>query len=275
MINFSLHAFIWMMKGLGQERVIAAQKALNDPKAIVSPVDWARFEGHFQFASRIIREMVLQAAIHRVERTTVMMQHADLTYAELERELSVLAQAVENDVETERFHHYPRAKGLMILNYTADWQATLKAFPSADEDIKTAVDCYALGHGTASVSSSMRVAERGLRAFAWAQKIKGIPHGKKLKPIEWANWLEIIRELEAKQRALRQGSPGAKKDAEQAFYSGVLADLNSFKDEFRNMVAHVRVSYDELQALRALEEVKKFMNRIAGRIDENGKKVKT
>jgi len=74
--------------------------------------------------------------------------------------------------------------------------------------------------------------------------------------------------------ALRQGSAGAKKDAEQAFYSGVLADLNSFKDEFRNMVAHVRGSYHELRALRALNQVKNFMNRIGERFDEDGKKIR-
>jgi hypothetical protein len=196
------------------------------------------------------------------------------TYGSLEHELKALDSDIAFAAEAEYFYHYPQDKASMILNASIDWRATISAFPSAEEDIRAAVDCYALGHSTASVFHSMRIAELGLRAFAWSQKIKGIPQGKSLKPIEWANWLDIIRALEDKQKALRQTPAGHKKDADQAFFNGALADLNAFKDEYRNMVSHVRVTYDELQALRALERVKHFMNRIASRIDERGKRVK-
>ncbi len=40
------------------------------------------------------------------------------------------------------------------------------------------------------------------------------------------------------------------------------------------MVAHVRGSYHELRALRALNQVKNFMNRIGERFDEDGKKIR-
>jgi hypothetical protein len=270
MINFSLHNFIWMLKLLGQEHVDVVRKASADLNATLTAEDRERFEKHFKFFSDVCTKMVLQTAIHRLGHISILMRNVDVLYLELKRELETLSQAVENDIETERFYHYPRAKGLLVVNYMAEWHVALKGFPSAKDDIEAAVDCYALAHSTASVFHSMRAAEQGLRGLAKAQKIGGIGN----KPIEWNSWQEIIRELNKKYKAMGQMSAGTKKDAELAFYGGALADMNAFKDEYRNMVMHVRASYDELQALRALERVRDFMNRISARIDENGKKVR-
>jgi methyl-accepting chemotaxis protein len=51
------------------------------------------------------------------------------------------------------------------------------------------------------------------------------------------------------------------------------ADLNGFKDEFRNAVMHVRSEYDELQAQRALTQVQAFMERLAQRISEQSQRI--
>jgi hypothetical protein len=73
----------------------------------------------------------------------------------------------------------------------------------------------------------MRVAEHGLRALARERRIK-----IKNRPIEWATWQDIIKELKKAHEAIGQGRAGPKKDADLAFYSGVIADLDAFKDEF-------------------------------------------
>ena len=42
----------------------------------------------------------------------------------------------------------------------------LAAFPSAAEEIRCAVDCYALGHPNACIHHSMMILERGLSLLA-------------------------------------------------------------------------------------------------------------
>jgi hypothetical protein len=94
------------------------------------------------------------------------------------------------------------------------------------------------------------------------------------KPLEWANWQEIIRALDDQIKAIGLKKAGAAKDAALEFYSGARADLNGFKDEYRNQVMHVRSSYDEHQALRALANVRAFMMRVASKIDHAHQRIK-
>ena len=112
----------------------------------------------------------------------------------------------------------------------------------------------------------MRVAECGLRALAKERRIS-LP---KNKAIEWATWQEIIKALDFEIKRIGETQKaGSAKDAALAFYSGARADLNGFKDEFRNLVMHVRGQYDEFQALRALTQVHDFMARISEKIDHH------
>jgi hypothetical protein len=59
-----------------------------------------------------------------------------------------------------------------------------------------------------------------------------------------------------------------------AFYSGARADLNGFKDEYRNLVMHVRAMYDEHEALGALTKVNAFMERLAAKIDHEHQRIR-
>ena len=56
---------------------------------------------------------------------------------------------------------------------------------------------------------------------------------------------------------------GAAKDAELAFYNGLLSDLVYFKDAYRNPVAHFRGYYDFRKALPVYDDVKRFLLRLA------------
>jgi hypothetical protein len=67
---------------------------------------------------------------------------------------------------------------------------------------------------------------------------------------------------------------GSAKDSALEFYSGARADVNGFKDEYRNLVMHVRASYDERQALRALATVHGFMERLAAKIDHKHHRIR-
>jgi hypothetical protein len=189
-------------------------------------------------------------------------------------ELNVRARAVRDAVETELkeylYFQYPKLKGEKIRTWPEDWKASLAAFPEIKFEVFDAADCYAMGRDTASVFHSMRIAEHGLRSLAKERKIR-LP---KNKPVEWGTWQDIIKELDKEIEAIGKKKSGAAKDAALEFYSGSRADLNGFKDEYRNLVMHVRARYDQHQALRAMTNVNAFMERLAAKIDHKHHRIR-
>jgi len=181
-------------------------------------------------------------------------------------ELNTRARALRNAIITELrrylFYQYPLEKGRKFAAWKDEWKTIVDAFPQCAGDVFDAVDCYGLQKETASVFYSMRIAEHGMRALAKERRLK-LP---KDKPLEWGSWMEIIKALDTEIGAIGRKRPGATKDAALEFYSGARADLNGFKDEYRNLVMHVRATYDEHQALRALTKVQAFMERLATKI---------
>ena len=86
-----------------------------------------------------------------------------------------------------------------------------------------------------------------MRALARERKVT-FPH----HPLEWAEWENIIDQIESKGRAATTGMPrGAARDAARAFYTAAVAQLRAFK-ETRNRIMHMRGSFDELDAQRAM-----------------------
>jgi len=72
----------------------------------------------------------------------------------------------------------------------------------------------------------MRVAEHGLRALARKQRITL----KRNRPIEQADWNEILSALEARSKHVENSSRSAKRDADLEFYKGLILSLSGFKD---------------------------------------------
>jgi hypothetical protein len=192
-------------------------------------------------------------------------------WSELNARSRALRDAIQTELKQYYYYQYPRQKGEKLYAWKDDWKRTVAAFPATKRDIFDATDCYALGHSTASVFHSMRVTEHGLRALALERKVR-LP---KNKQVEWATWQEIIKALDDEIKLIGTAKKaGAAKDAALEFYSGARADLNGFKDEYRNQVSHVRATYDDLQALRALNNVNAFMERIAVKIDKNHHRIR-
>lgn len=193
-----------------------------------------------------------------------------LRWSELNTRSRALRDAIEVELRQYFYYQYPKLKGQKLRAWKDDWKASLAAFPFIENDVFCATDCYALDHATASVFHSMRVAEHGLRALAKERRIR-LP---KNKPVEWGTWQEIIRALDDEIKVIGGKKAGEAKDAALEFYSGARADLNGFKDEYRNLVTHVRAAYDHLQALRALTNVNSFMERVAARIDHRHHRIR-
>ena len=88
------------------------------------------------------------------------------------------------------------------------------------------------------------------------------------RPLEWAEWENVIDKIERESRLATNGVPaGHQRDAARSFYSAAVAQLRAFK-ETRNRIMHMRGSFDELDAQRAMTQVRDFMNGLSAKIGE-------
>ena len=243
--------------GIGFNR----HQALNNPRAIEAMNDCVMDAGVcVQLATINLKWLKCSHINNAIDRLKFWTEHPPYTWDDLVDRATALRDAIEIELTDYLFYQYPKDKGLKLQELELEWMHAANAFPEIKYDVASATDCYALGHGTASVFHSMRIVERGLRALANQRKIV-LP---KDKLIEWATWQDIIKALEKEYKYIGENqTAGAEKDNLLAFYSGALVELNSFKDEYRNLVMHVRKNYDDLQALRVLNNVRSFMERLA------------
>lgn len=245
----------------------ARYQALNDPRAIQAMTDCVTdAEVSVQLAEVYLKWLKCSHINNAIERLKFWVEHPPHNWKDLADRAAALRDAIEIELSDYLFYQYPKEKGEKVRDIEQEWMLAANAFPEIKYDAACATDCYALGHSTASVFHSMRVAERGMRALAKQRQIT-LP---KDQLIEWATWQQVIKALEKEYKDVGdKHAAGAEKDKLLAFYSGAIAELNSFKDEYRNLVMHVRKNYDDLQALRALNNVHSFMDRLAEHLKPN------
>jgi hypothetical protein len=217
----------------------------------------------------------------RKELRWALVAFGDPTWGKIKQELQVFWEILEPEMRDRRLVSIDTARGEYLDDLLGDpsdasdkeaanpvWEHVWRRFPSAQYDCEEAVYCYALERNTASIFHAMRVAEIGLRALARRMEIK-LPRGKKL---EWAEWQALLKEMSKKTDAVGLNQKaGPRKDEILEFYSGAIGQFTGFKDEFRNQVMHVRKSYDEGDAKKALTRVRDFMEKLANKIDEKGR----
>ncbi len=184
--------------------------------------------------------------------------------SELHIEIEGLNQTIEMELSRRWFQYVPKERAVLWRMINDDWWRPLKSFPFLKDEIAASLSCYATDNHTACVFHMMRVAEIGLRALARERKIK-LPRDK---PLEWGTWQDIIKGIRDEVKIIALKKAGAPKDNALSFYNGCLDNIDSFKDEYRNQVMHVRKMYDKHQALRTIERVRDFMVRVSERIDQ-------
>jgi hypothetical protein len=133
------------------------------------------------------------------------------------------------------------------------------AFPESTPEVAEAGRCFALARWTACVFHLMRALELALHK--WATDL-GVTQ---FSAIELENWKNILDAADKKIRTLEQQPKSAAKDADLKYYSETLAHYRTFKDAWRNHVAHSRERYDEGRALSILNHTREFMTLLAGR----------
>ncbi len=267
LIGLSKHnmEFVEQRGGYGDPRVI------DDPKRKEATEDAIKTIEFITGASEnLFSQLKCSHLDNAIKHLRYWPKTTRLEWSELNTRSRALRDAIETELKEYFYYQYPKQKGQKFADWKTDWRVPLAAFPDIERDVYSAIDCYALQHNTASVFHSMRIAEAGLRALAKERRIK-LP---KNKLVEWATWQEIIKALDDEIRLIGGKKAGAAKDAALAFYSGARADLNGFKDEYRNLVVHVRAIYDEFQALRALTNVHAFMVRLAAKIDHRHQRIR-
>ena len=139
------------------------------------------------------------------------------------------------------------------------------AFPSAKTEIHEGRRCYALNRHTACVFHMMRAAEHALRVT-----VKAVGVSSTAVPLEYQQWQNLIEQLESRIKPIDNWRQPSKANA-QAFFSRIIADFYSFKDDIRNVTMHTRTggTYDEPGALSVMNRVQECFERLATRIDEN------
>jgi hypothetical protein len=138
-------------------------------------------------------------------------------------------------------------------------------------DIVEAGRCLALGRNNAAVYHLMQAAEIGLRILAWDRRVK-IERGKSRTeiPLDFAQWGEIIGELERKVPLIN--SPRSKALREEAiqYYKSAIFDVSSFNEIYRKHIAHARGQvYARDTAISCWGHVSRFMDRLAERMSES------
>ena len=106
--------------------------------------------------------------------------------------------------------------------------------------------------------SAITVLRIGLRAVATEMEVV-LP---KNKVIEYAEWQVILTQIAIRIKEIGQQPAGKKKDLMLAYYNSTALRLNALKDIFRNQTMHVRHLFDREEALEAIEQTNKLMEKI-------------
>jgi hypothetical protein len=225
--------------------------------------------GRITYCRRQFVEIELGAAVDRIDNQVLpVLKDGLLSWQRVQAEAKIIRELVDNDLWKRRFAYIPVAKADIQDNMGHSWELVWKQFPSVKEDAEEAVNCYGLGCNTACVFHLMRVAEYGLRALARERKIK-LPKGR---PLEWADWQDLIAALGKKVDLIANKKRGPARDVALEFYRAAVGQFQAFKDVYRNNVMHTRDCYDEHKAASVLSHVREFMTILSGKIDENPKK---
>jgi len=224
----------------------------------VTQGDRKQIDGLLKFAKQQADTLELQPVHDRLEEFGKKLRFG-ITLHEYLAEVRVLRETFAARLRYKRFYLYPEAKGELCIQAQHHWAKALEAFPRIKNDALAAVDCYGLGHNTASVFYSMRVVEHGLRALAAGLNVT----------FDVQQWHTVIGEIESVIRELAEKWPKTPtKSGWLSFYSEAAKEFFYFKDGWRNYVSHGGDPYDEHQALSVLEHVKAFMGHLGSRLGE-------
>lgn len=254
MINAILGSTIQFVKNLEIETLRFKSRCINGQSAKrLDDDDKKRMASAIKAAHELFDDADdknITYCIKELERSVAK----NMSNTEMYATLSSFADAVLVALANHFYYCYPAHKAQVFCNWQEEWGPVCSSFPDAYADIFLGVDCWAMGHDTASVFHMMRVLELGL---SWLAKEVGEEMGVD-------NWHNVIDRIEKRIREAADTMPkGLEKSTRLQFLSEAAKEFRYFKDGWRNYVSHNRGIYDEHQARSVLEHVKSFMLTLA------------
>ncbi|MFT8245259.1 hypothetical protein [Roseomonas sp. BN140053] len=260
-INGSLSGLCELCAQLMLESVVRARVApisLDELEGEITAVEREKLLGWLGIAESIGRPFEWSAVPARIAVIRKRLNHR-FTQRDFATEARVLLETIKSEMSGHLIYRYPKEQGAVLLAWTDEWAPTVRAFPSAEHEIKAAVDLWALHHPTAAVFHLMRVLEHGIRTVADDLGLT----------FEFQQWYNIINEIESAIKKEAATLPkGALKNERLEFLAQAAKEFAYFKDGWRNHVSHNRAQYDAYQARSVLEHVRTFMNHLSSRLSE-------
>lgn len=227
-----------------------------------------------EYIREMIDEMGLPQAAKRVERIEQRIHPLDIQGMLVEAKEMDLA--IMSDINGHKV--LCLAKENAAYYNQADLFKVATQFPSADEEIVSAGNCYATANYSACVFHLMRVVETGAKALVKALKAEKhilVPrqeNGKTVmvkKPIELCDW-KLLKDGMTKALAKLEGGTklSLKKKQDLEYFSHAVSQFSLFKDAWRNKTAHSRHVYGAGEAKDIMENVRQFMVYLAKRVKE-------
>jgi hypothetical protein len=176
-------------------------------------------------------------------------------------ELEVIIDAIQSELSDRLFLFVPphRAKYYEIV-----FQSIISSnFPMVTKELVASGNALAAALYTASVFHSMRAAEIGMRCLGKVLNVS-FPN----KPIELADWHNILEQADSKIAEMKKLPSGAAKDEELKFYSQAAVQFRYFKDAWRVRVSHARETYEERAAIRVFDHTVEFFEVLSTRLSE-------
>ena len=257
-----LETKIWM----GEAQKI---KAMEENKQImvdvISDEEKERMKGCLAYATNCASQLELQAAHDRIDRFIVAMR-STMSVPDYQSQIRTLREAFENGLQYQYFYRYPAERAKLLMLVPADWDSSIKAFPSIKDEIEAAIDLYAMGHNLACVFHLMRIAEIGVQRLG---KKLGVSLTKlSANRLSDLTWHQILDAINPKLKALPQKTAVGRAKHEK--YSAIQSYLYGVKDAWRNPTMHPRKSgYNDLETLNIINHVRSFMNELASIVSKS------
>ena len=197
---------------------------------------------------------------------TVEHDPRQLSFSELAGQLGGLM----NTVLSESFRQFLAIQGT-LARYVGQEKpfgdAVYDAFPSARNDLTEAGNCIACELSTASAFHLMRATEVGIRELGRDRRVPSAAGDK----IDYAQWGQIVSEIEREVQAIAQWPNSTTKDDAQRYYNSAIVEIRAFNDGWRKHIAHARPQQTPMttQDAEALwGHVNRFFSGLASKIGE-------
>lgn len=193
------------------------------------------------------------------------------TYGAVWGDTRAVRESLESTLEEHIFLCIPDQYGAFYDQAALFGAMVAERFPQANKEITMAGNCYAMGMYTACVFHLTRAVE--IMARVMVEKLgvtkEIVNQSKKQIPVKLATWDQLRTAIDKGVQLKQFGiSTSEKRRETYEFYSHAVSQFASFKDAWRNKVAHKRKTYKAGETKDIMDNVKQFMIHVSQRLSE-------